>query len=118
MLVRSDHSWRSTPHGPIRYSDLLHGERYDARMGLHGWSKPGFDDSAWGPVATKHLDDTRLVPEVGQPIRVTRELSPVSVSEVEPGVHIFDLGQNMVGFARCGPRVRREIGFNCASARC
>ena len=41
-----------------------------------------------------------LVPELAQPIRVTEELQPVSVTERKPGVHVIDLGQNLVGWVR------------------
>ena len=86
--------------GPILYSDLLHGERYDARLELGAWDEPGYDDAGWRPVVTSPTDDVRLVPERAQPIRVTEELRPVSVVERAPGVHVFDLGQNMVGWVR------------------
>jgi alpha-L-rhamnosidase len=115
-VIRSDGSWRATPQGPIRYSDLLHGERYDARRELPGWSEPGFDDTAWAPVRRKPLDSVALVPEKGPPIRVTEDLRPVSITEHRPGVHIFDLGQNMVGRARlqasgeAGAEVRLRFG--------
>ena len=45
-------------------------------------------------------DRTALVPERSQPIRVTEDLRPVAVTERTPGVHVFDLGQNMVGWVR------------------
>ena len=48
------------------------------------------------------------MPERAQPIRVTEELQPVSVTEREPGVHVVDLGQNMVGWVRL--RVEGERG--------
>jgi alpha-L-rhamnosidase len=115
-LICSDGSWRSTPHGPIRYSDLLQGERYDARLELDGWSEPGFDDAGWGPVLTSPLDGVTLSPERSQPIRVTQELRPVSISELNPGTYIFDFGQNMVGKVRlrtqgdAGTRVQMRFG--------
>ena len=45
-VVASDERWRATT-GPIRYSDLLHGEHYDARRELGGWTEPDYDDGAW-----------------------------------------------------------------------
>jgi alpha-L-rhamnosidase len=100
-IVASDERWAATV-GPLVYSDLLMGERYDARREL----------GPWHPVAVRALDDVRLVPERAQPIRVTEDLHPVSVTARGPGVHIVDLGQNMVGWARLrvsgqrGTRVR------------
>jgi alpha-L-rhamnosidase len=101
-VVASDERWRATT-GPIRYSDLLHGEHYDARRELGGWTEAGYDDSAWPAVrigSRPPRDGVALVPERGQPIRVTEELQPVSVTERAPGVHVVDLGQNMVGWVR------------------
>ena len=88
-VVASDERWRATT-GPIRYSDLLHGEHYDARRELGDWRA----------VRTRERDGVALVPERAQPIRVTEELQPVSVTEREPGVHVVDFGQNMVGWVR------------------
>ena len=98
-VVASDEHWRATT-GPIRYSDLLHGEHYDARRELGGWTDPGYDDGAWPAVRVRERDGVALVPERAQPIRVTEELQPVSVTEREPGVHVVDFGQNMVGWVR------------------
>src|SRR5262249_45363719 len=42
------------------------------------------------------------------PIRVTQTLKPVSVKEISPGVFIFDMGQNMVGWCRI--HVRGKAG--------
>ncbi len=105
-VVTSDGRWRATA-GPIRYSDLLHGEYYDARRELGGWTAHGYDDGAWPPVIASPRDGVDLVPERAQPIRVTEELRPVSVTEREAGVHVFDLGQNMVGWVRLAVRGQR-----------
>ena len=40
--------------------------------------------------------------------QVTQEIEPVSVTEPYPGVYVFDLGQNMVGWVRL--RVRGTAG--------
>jgi alpha-L-rhamnosidase len=101
-VVASDARWRATT-GPLDYSDLLMGERYDARRELGAWSEPGYDARGWTPVQLRPRDRVRLVPERAQPIRVTEELRPVAVTEPAPGVHVADLGQNMVG------RVRLEV---------
>jgi alpha-L-rhamnosidase len=116
LVISSDDLWRSTPRGPINYSDLLQGERYDARRELRGWSTASYDDRAWEPVRSKALDGTALVAAQAQPIRVTEELRPVAVNEREPGAYVFDLGQNMVGTARlrtagpAGTRIELRYG--------
>jgi alpha-L-rhamnosidase len=98
-VVATDESWRAA-RGPLVYSDLLMGERYDARRELEGWSQPGSADAGWHRVVTRARDDARLVPARSQPMRVTEHLRPVALTERAPGVHVFDLGQNMVGWVK------------------
>jgi alpha-L-rhamnosidase len=50
----------------------------------------------------------RLDAQVGPPIRRTQELKALKITEPRPGVAIFDLGQNMVGWARL--KVRGPAG--------
>ena len=98
-VIGSDESWRAAT-GPLEYSDLLVGERYDARRELGAWSEPGFRDDGWTPVTAAPLDDVRLVPERSQPMRVTEDLRPIAITERAPGAYVVDLGQNMVGHVR------------------
>lgn len=103
VTVVSDGSWRCTSDGPIRVSDLLDGEIYDARREIAGWDTPAFTESAsqgWTGVKVHDGVKTRLVSQPNEPIRITRDLTPASVSEPSPGVFVFDMGQNMVGWCR------------------
>ena len=106
-VVVSDETWRAS-HGPILASDMLMGETYDARKEMPGWNKPGFDDSEWKPVTVKEVPNIKLVAQVGPPVRKTQELKAKSVSEPAPGRFVFDLGQNMVGWAKL--KVHGEAG--------
>ncbi|WP_308799376.1 family 78 glycoside hydrolase catalytic domain [Agromyces silvae] len=98
--ISTDDTWVSGV-SPIRSSDLLHGEQYDARLEQAGWDRPGFDDTAWAPAAADE-DTTGIVlePQPDPPVRVVEELTARSMSEPQPGVYVYDLGQNMVGRAR------------------
>ncbi len=100
--VVTDASWRGTVDGPLRFSGIYEGETYDATKEMPGWDNPGFDDAAWTPakVADADLKVGRLVAQRNEPIRKTRELKPVAVSEVKPGVFVFEFDQNMVGWCR------------------
>lgn len=98
--IVSDRSWLATREGPIRRSDLLDGEVYDARREMPGWNGPGFAAAGWQPAAARDDFEILRVAQPNEPIRVVEELQPVSLSEPEPGVFVFDLGQNMVGRAR------------------
>ncbi|HKS41379.1 MAG TPA: glycoside hydrolase family 78 protein [Blastocatellia bacterium] len=98
--IITDASWRVTREGPIRSSDILNGEDYDARREMPGWDAPGFDDKSWQAADSAENISTKLVAQPNEPIRVTREIKPLSVSEPKPGVYVFDMGQNMVGWCR------------------
>ena len=100
LTVASDGSWVATKEGPVRSSDTLDGEVYDARREMPGWDVPGFDAKAWQPVAVLAEFNAKLVAQPNEPIRVVEELKPVALREPKPGVFVFDLGQNMVGWCR------------------
>lgn len=97
--VVTDGSWRGTS-GPIVASDMLMGETYDARLELAGWDRPGYDARDWQPVQVLSPYRGTLYMQVEPPVRATLTLRPVAKSEPQPGVTIFDLGQNMVGRVR------------------
>ncbi len=98
--IVTDDSWRTTRNGPIRSSDILDGETYDARREMPGWDAPGFDEKAWQTADVATNAQTTFVAQPNEPIRGSRELKPISINEPKPGVYVFDLGQNMVGWCR------------------
>ncbi|MBD2868543.1 alpha-L-rhamnosidase [Paenibacillus arenilitoris] len=106
-LVVSDGSWRAA-EGPIRYSDMIEGETYDARLELTGWDQPGYDDSGWESPDVRSGYNGLLVAAAEPPIRITETVKPVAVRKTEAGTYIFDMGQNMVGWTEV--TVRGEAG--------
>ncbi|MBP7826579.1 MAG: Bacterial alpha-L-rhamnosidase [Verrucomicrobia bacterium ADurb.Bin118] len=114
--IVTDESWR-VGDGPIRRNSIFLGEVYDARHEQPGWDQAGFDDAAWESAVL--ATEPKLGPLRAQdapPIRVTRRLAPVRLTEPQPGVFIFDFGQNFAGWARlrvkgpAGTRVRLRSG--------
>jgi alpha-L-rhamnosidase len=99
-LVTTDGRWRCTRAGPIRADDVLDGETYDARREMPGWDAVGFDDSAWTAASEFDPPAARLVAQPNEPIRVFKEITPVALSEPQPGVYVYDLGQNFAGWCR------------------
>ncbi|MBP7049733.1 MAG: family 78 glycoside hydrolase catalytic domain [Phycisphaerae bacterium] len=97
--IVSDESWTCSP-GEILNNCVRGGEVIDARQRQPGWSCPGFDDAAWGPVRKAASPAGRLVSQDQPPIRVTESIKPVAVSEPKPGVYVVDMGRNMTGWAR------------------
>jgi len=98
--VVSDESWRTSREGPILRSDILDGETYDARREMPGWDGPGFDDKTWRIADIAASVQTTLVAQPNEPIRVIRDIKPISMNEPKAGVFVFDMGQNMVGRCR------------------
>jgi len=86
--------------GAILSADLYDGERYDARLEPRGWCEPGFDDADWRPVVCSQAPSTALVAKSCADVRRIEELSAQARTEPEPGRWVYDLGQNMVGWAR------------------
>ncbi|MEV7098762.1 family 78 glycoside hydrolase catalytic domain [Amycolatopsis sp. NPDC051045] len=89
QVVATDAAWTERP-GVVRFADLLMGEHVDASAAT----------GAWQPVAVLGTEPGPLVAEPDPPIRVTREVPPISVVEKEPGRCIVDFGQNLVGRVR------------------
>lgn len=107
-IIKSDNSWK-TDLSPIVENELYDGETYDANLEQPGWDKPNFNDNAWSNVEVIPVPDSiLLVAQEASTIQVTQELVPVAINEVNPGIFVFDLGQNMVGTARL--RVKGEQG--------
>jgi len=129
--VVSDESWQLTVGGPILSAGEFDGEEYDARKELGAWSGPGYDRSrrreeadssidlersvrlvtsaaTWQPAQIGSAPPGQLSAQMSEPIRVTETLKPVSVKETRPGVFVFDLRQNLVGWCRL--RVQGQAG--------
>ncbi len=95
--IGSDSSWQVAA-GPITFSSTYGGEDYDATRELKNWDEPGVTDAVWAAV---HLTDGpggKLESEVAPPIRVMKTYLPVKLTEVKPGVAVYDLGQNFAGW--------------------
>jgi len=97
--IVSDESWKAGK-GPILRNNIYLGEVYDARLEQPGWDTIGFDDAAWKPAVKATPPGGQLVAQIQPPIRVTRVLKPVKITEPKPGIFIFDMGQNFAGVAR------------------
>jgi len=86
-LLVTDESWEYT-ESPVLFSELYHGETYDARITPNGWR----------PVRTVIFDKSIIIPQDGLPVR-RQETLPVQELIVTPkGETVLDFGQNLVGF--------------------
>ena len=116
QTVTSDESWR-VGDGPIIRNSAYLGEVYDARKEVKGWDGPGFNDNGWErSVAVPQEFVPTLSTQRTPPIRVTKVVKPIQITEPKPGVFIVDYGQNFSGVTRmkvkglAGTRVRLRSG--------
>ena len=98
--IVSDESWKLTADGPIIENNEYDGEVYDARKELKGWCSTGYNDSAWINAEIVEKASEHLSSEMNEPIRVTGTIKPLEVTNPKPGMYIYDMGQNMVGWVK------------------
>ena len=98
-IWRTDNTWKTHP-GAITAGCIYDGETYDARLEQPGWCKPGFDDGAWRAATCMEAPGGKLQYHALEPIRDTERLNPVSIKEPQPGMYVFDMGQNFAGWVR------------------
>jgi len=108
--IGTDESWKTTSQGPILSSDLYDGESQDLRKAIPGWDKAGFSAAGWQPVKIEASPGIEIKAQPSETIRVVKELKPLRLTEPKPGVYVYDLGQNMVGWPRI--KVKGAAGAN------
>jgi alpha-L-rhamnosidase len=99
-FIITDEKWKIYCDGPIQANNEYDGEIYDARKEVDNWHQVGFDDSYWLPVELVEKPGEQQVSQMNEPIEITETLYPIAISEPQPGVYVFDMGQNMVGWVR------------------
>lgn len=124
ILTTNPDTWRCFTDGPYTYGSLFQGEVFDARKAetIAHWACGDYNDSAWINAAeictdgtTSHdgwdlgpsVDDysaCSLISQLGNTIKKVATLTAKTVSEVRPGVFVYDMGQNFAGVP--------EIDFN------
>ena len=97
--IITDRNFKSTS-GPLVYSDLFIGERYDASLEITDWDKPAFDDHVWKNTPVARYGYTNLVAQYGEPLRVVKELPALRIIKTPKGETVIDLGQNISGKLR------------------
>jgi hypothetical protein len=95
--IATDRRWK-THTGPLTFSQEYGGEDYDARLAPPGWNQPGFDDRSWAAAVEVAGPAGSLTAEENPPSEVLDTYRPVKVTEPQPGVEVYDLGQNFSGW--------------------
>jgi alpha-L-rhamnosidase len=99
QVVGTSGDWQSAT-GPIRRSDIYHGEDYDARLERPGWSTVGYDTAGWAGVTVEDHGYANLVAPNGPPVRRMETVRPLGQFVTPAGELVVDMGQNMVGWVR------------------
>ena len=97
--IVSDGGWKAGT-GAIVADDLLDGETFDARRDPYAWNTAFFNDAKWSAPLVQPLTKIALNAQQSVSVQELQELKPLTMKENPAGSFIFDLGQNMVGWAR------------------
>ncbi|MDR3337442.1 MAG: glycoside hydrolase family 78 protein [Treponema sp.] len=106
LEVKTGGDWESLS-GPIFKATIFRGERYDARLEQEGWDSAGYKGKT-EKVKTFTPPSGFLTPMVLPPMKITKEIKPVSIKEVETGVYVADYGVNITGVIKL--RVKGKAG--------
>lgn len=99
QTIITDESWKSGD-GPVLKNSVYLGELYDARLEQKGWNETDFDDSKWQKAKSETGPTGQLIARYIPPVKATRILKPLKMTEPSPGVYLFDFGQNFGGVPR------------------
>ncbi len=95
----TDKSWKGQL-SPVTDNSIYHGETYDARLEIPVWAQPGLQDEKWYEVGNIPMENIEVSAATGPPIRINEELMAQKITEVRPGIFVFDYGTNLVGAER------------------
>jgi alpha-L-rhamnosidase len=99
-------NWWRVADGPIIENSIYDGEVYDARLERPGWDTPeGFAQvipgrDNWAGAMVTEPPGGKLVSAMLEPIKVVETRRAVELREPKPSVYVYDVGQNLAGWAR------------------
>ncbi len=102
FTTNGDHGvWEATLDGPVRSSDMLMGEVYDARQSLPGWDTPTWTvgEASWRPVQT-FRGGVQMTADRAEPVRRVTTLPVQHVRPLTEDRYVLDFGQNLVGWVK------------------
>ena len=83
--------------GPIIFSDIFVGEKYDANKENAGWSTVTFDDSSWKKLKAVDYPTDNLCGQYGESVRPIRIVKPIKIIHTPKGEMVLDVGQVLAG---------------------
>ena len=99
-IVTTDASWQGTT-APVTFSEIYHGEEYDAALELPGWADAAAPDAApagrWHGVETVTYPAAQLYAQAAGKVSVRNRLPAQRIFTTPVGETVVDFGQNMAG---------------------
>lgn len=98
-IVATDGTWKFSK-GPVLYSDLYNGEKYDARKEKSGWSLATYADASWQTVSILPAGPEKLMSSIAPLARKQEEFKVLKLIRTPKGETVLDFGQNLVGWVQ------------------
>lgn len=106
--ILTDGSWQSSYRGPILYSEIYHGETYDASKEIE-FDMYGCEFREWFRVRVMGAVSKEILhAQECPPVREKLVLHPIQLLVTPKGERVLDMGQNMTGHVRF--RVKGKAG--------
>ncbi|MBL7856745.1 MAG: glycoside hydrolase family 78 protein [Cyclobacteriaceae bacterium] len=96
--IQTNEKWKCSTQGPVRSSEIYHGERYDARLEQVNWTSHSYVDSEWLPVRIADHSKEILIATEGPLVKKREVFKPIKIFTTPKGEKVIDFGQNLVGW--------------------
>ena len=98
--ILTDESWKGCD-SPIVFSEIYHGEIYDAGFEVLGWaSKAEIPEGNWHQISVVPFDTNVIRAQSGARVQVIDEIPAKRIFTTPKGEQVLDFGQNMAGRIR------------------
>ncbi|WP_214070960.1 family 78 glycoside hydrolase catalytic domain [Mucilaginibacter sp. dw_454] len=97
-IISSDDSWK-TNTGPLIKDGIFTGEKYDARLALGNWDKPGYNDTKWQSAIIVRPPVGALHPQLAPFDKIARTLKPTFDGKLHDSVYLYHLDETVAGWA-------------------
>lgn len=97
VIAVSDENWLWR-ESPIIFQNWYGGEDYDGTLEIDGWNKPGYRGKDWMQASVMQPPGGKLIAREFLPIKIVERFHPVSVTKLNNGNWLVDMGRNGAGF--------------------
>ncbi|RFZ85387.1 alpha-rhamnosidase [Mucilaginibacter terrenus] len=97
--ISSNEHWK-TALSPITLNSIYTAEHYDARLEQADWNTINFDDTKWKPAFARPTPSQNIVAQQVVPIRAVETIYSKSVTKLDDGNYVFDIGRNISGVSK------------------